>query len=278
MSSFDLNFSSDKRSFAIRVTHVATVRRAAIPFSCLSGPLFLITTTDQAAIACIHNLLCKGRLDASGETHRALLIEANESRWLLYGVQAPEAQHVCFNARVLVHFASADQQRQQLAMRARKDGEAQFLTQRKRRAVDLFSKDADKEKGKRRVLSQSQRIQDTSEAPATSSSGPSSTAQRADAASSRKASSDQTKSKSKAKQETAPETPQERRAKEKLKRIILTSLRAQGVDKGHLQFADLYQHTLQAGSFALRQWDVSNEIAWERKAIDVVEDLLCMFR
>ncbi|ORY85480.1 hypothetical protein BCR37DRAFT_412217 [Protomyces lactucae-debilis] len=287
MSTFALNFATDKRTFAIQVRCVAVLRRAAIPLTCLSGPSHLITTTDQAALACIKQSLYTSRFDASGETHRCLLIEANESRWLLYGQKQLDAMQVRFFARVLVPMATIEQRRLLLDVKPRADRGAQFLSLRKRRAVDTFVKESKKKKQVRRISPQ--KVVVVSEAasqaassvgpsgadPTTSSSGPSSTIQqRLDTATTRKATAKEKQTVS----SLPPAQAQERRAKDKLKRIILTSLRAQGIDKGHTQFGDLFQHTLQAGSFALRQTSWTPELAWERKAIGVVEDLLRMFR
>ena len=88
--------------------------------------------------------------------------------------------------------------------------------------------------------------------------------------------------------------------KNALKRMIVTSLKLRGIDKTHGEFKDLYNHTLQAATFALRRVDdvlalpqtgqahgqagqgkgmgvKERNALWERKAVVHVENLLQMF-
>ena len=83
--------------------------------------------------------------------------------------------------------------------------------------------------------------------------------------------------------------------KNALKRMIVTSLKLRSIDKSNAEFKDLYNHTLQAATFALRRLDNARDqerpgsagsgslstkeknALWERKAVVHVENLLQMF-
>ncbi|CCG82147.1 protein of unknown function [Taphrina deformans PYCC 5710] len=82
---FELKFSSSKGEFPINVDFVAVLEKRRIPLAYYVAQESTITTTDQAAIKQLSEVLLGCPLSFAGETVLALLVQANDSRWLIYG-------------------------------------------------------------------------------------------------------------------------------------------------------------------------------------------------
>lgn len=307
---FELKFSSSKGTFSLNVDFIAVLRKALIPAAYLVPSESDITTTDEAAISHITQHLLSSPISQCGDTEYALLVQANGSRWLLFGVvgegqDRPEDQQTVkvmkIQARMIGGHLFNGIQRPKL-----EPGKNVFLVRKVKSALDehlIKSKKRKKNPVEERTpepildgqgsktlkpattITQSRTSEQKSakvEHAAPNLSGMDETAR----SSRTSPQADGTGHKEQVAQTTEPATVsatakglslQDKSLKDKLKKMIITLLSLQGIQKQSSAFKDLYQHTLQASTFALKSFDGSDKSSWERHAMAVNQSLIKIF-
>lgn len=307
---FELKFCSHKGVFNLNVDYIAVLHKALIPSAYLVPSESLITTTDEAGIRKITQHLLSSPISQCGETEYALLVQANGSRWLLYGV-----------VDTIQGSPSRSQQEKVMKVKARmigghifngihrphlQPGESTILVKKVKNALDEHV--IKTKKRKRSTVEQTSQpilAQNHSSVPElfrTSSSrianehtivasGPAPSTESTPAVATERLKlslpdSAQAMSQDKASTHAAltinedamtKSSLQDKCTKDKLKKMIITLLSLQGISKTSPAFKDLYQHTLQASSFALRSFDGSDKAIWEENAMSINQNLIRIF-
>lgn len=307
MTHFELKFNSSKGDFSLNVENVAVLTRTLIPATYLAPQTSTITTTDQEAISQISEALLSSPITSAGETECALLVQANGSRWIIFGVRSNKtpsedensSQAFQIKARMInphalngIHIPTLD------------PGQSKFLSKKVHHALD-----GHQVKAKGRKRSAAEVVGDTSlvspaavpeivpevsppiPKPAVTPVERSVSAKFAKAKSMKKAELIMDSKEFKAAEtleekriKSVPDTPSdhlqhsvEKAVKDKLKKMIVTLLSLQGITKSSPDFKDLYQHSLQASVFALRSADTDTWSQWEAQAMVVNQNLIKMF-
>lgn len=221
---FELKFSSGKGDFVLNVDAIAVLAREKIPFCYLLASESSITTTDQAAIDELTRVLQTSHVTSNNETARALLVRANDSKWLLYG--RVHDGRLAIKARMIGGTILNGLQRTHL-----ESGKSAFVVKKVKSALDEHIVKSKKRKREEEVPLPKQR----------------------------------------------PKVPQpeSKTVKDKIKKMTVNILSIKGVTKTSPEFKDLYQHTTQAASFALRK--VPYDAQWQQRAISVTEELVSLF-
>lgn len=300
---FELKFASSRGDFVLLVEKVAVLSKALVPFTYLLSTESSITTTDQAAVQELSETLLTSPLTHAGETSRTLLVQANDSRWLVFGRREADASgKLMLRVRARLVGGTALKGIQETEVEAE---ESRFLTKTVRRALDEHV--SKNKKRKRTVVEDALPITspDTTLEPGKaaetvestggksviskeSSDAATSTSKAPNAASTLKVSS----SASILKPSKVPKTvsaepvkstddaslaPDLRSVKDKIKKMTMNLLSIRGITKTSKDFKELYQHTLQATSFALRNVDHTDSETWQRKAMSVTDQLIDLF-
>lgn len=311
MINFELNFSSSKGDFALNVDSVAVLRKCLIPLTYLVPLEITITTTDQAAIAEISRALLRSPITRAGETECALLVQANDSRWIIFGAKADQQgsqsgldavpQTLQIKARMISGHALKN-----LQMVEVKEGQSVFLKKKVQHALDGHQV---KGKGRKRSLVEAAFESAGPESPelpvslsknhlppkAEVDNPRSNTIITKSSTKKRKNLVDPVTEDDKSDAKPFPQKAEPSEAvvqaaaltkqfatddkaiKDKLKKMIVTLLSVQGILKSDPDFKDLYQHTLQASVFAMRSANPGKWTEWEAQAMNVNQSLIKLF-
>lgn len=297
MTTFELNFSSSKGNFSLNVEYVNVLVKYFIPSSYLVPQASTITTTDELAIDKIHEALSRSPISPEGETDYALLVQANGSRWIVYGVKSESVSGTedssplyQIKARMFTtHIENG------VVIPQLKDNQSIFLGKKVQSALDGHQV---KNKNRKRSASDmaktnaaykpSALVEDISTLltvkaitetalPHTElirSSRPQlSQGRKKEAITDNKSTSQESRNPDTIK----PNISNEKVVKDKLKKMIVSLLSLQGITKSSPEFKDLYQHSLQASVFALRSTKTEVLADWEAQAMTVNQNLIRMF-
>lgn len=294
---FELKFSSSKGEFTINVDFVALLDTARIPFTFLVPQESAVTTTDRDAFAQISRCLGSSPLGFSGETTDGMLVEANGTRWILFGRKEVardeeggglEREVLRVKARMIGGHALTGMVRPQSLVAG---GQSVFLVKKVRSALDDHQV---KGRKKRRMMLPEATMDEQTRSSATPSIEPglhppppeASTKEIASSPSVSKEATGfendafpETLSHSVPRGELKASDPNilDKGLKDRLKKMIITLLSLQGISKRDVAFKDLYQHTLQASSFALRLVSKDPVLQWEAQAMSINQTLIKIF-